>query len=118
MELRGRQRADRAPQPQLPGRSTSGDGSAHPRLRPHQRPLVPAAAARPGVDPRALPGRPRGRSAVIRAVRPEDAAELAALYLANREFLAPFEPARPPEFFTADGQRARLERQLADATHP
>ena len=55
---------------------------------------------------------------MIRAVRPKDAAELAALYLANREFLAPFEPARPPDFFTAEGQRTRLERQLADATHP
>jgi [ribosomal protein S5]-alanine N-acetyltransferase len=55
---------------------------------------------------------------VIRPVRSEDADELAALYLANREFLAPFEPARPPEFFTADGQRQRLERQLADETHP
>ena len=28
---------------------------------------------------------------MIRSVRPEDAEELAALYLANREFLAPFE---------------------------
>lgn len=55
---------------------------------------------------------------MIRAVRPEDAAELAALYLANREFLAPFEPTRPPDFFTAEGQRTRLERQLADATQP
>jgi [ribosomal protein S5]-alanine N-acetyltransferase len=55
---------------------------------------------------------------VIRPARPEDAEELAALYLANRDFLAPFEPARPPAFFTADGQRARLERQLADGTHP
>ena len=55
---------------------------------------------------------------MIRPVRPEDAEELAALYAANRGFLAPFEPVRPPEFFTAEGQRARLERQLADATHP
>jgi ribosomal-protein-alanine N-acetyltransferase len=54
---------------------------------------------------------------VIRPVRPEDAAELAALYLANREFLAPFEPVRPPEFFTADGQRERLQRQLDGETH-
>ncbi len=54
----------------------------------------------------------------IRPVRPEDAEELAALYAANRDFLGPFEPVRPPEFFTADGQRERLERQLADATHP
>jgi ribosomal-protein-alanine N-acetyltransferase len=55
---------------------------------------------------------------VIRPVRPEDAVELAALYLANREFLAPFEPVRPPEFFTADGQRERLQRQLDGETHP
>jgi ribosomal-protein-alanine N-acetyltransferase len=51
-------------------------------------------------------------------VRPEDGEELAALYAANRDFLAPFEPVRPPEFFTADGQRERLERQLEGETHP
>jgi ribosomal-protein-alanine N-acetyltransferase len=55
---------------------------------------------------------------VIRPVRAEDAEELAALYAANREFLAPFEPVRPPEFFTGEGQRKRLERQHADGTHP
>jgi ribosomal-protein-alanine N-acetyltransferase len=55
---------------------------------------------------------------VIRPVRPEDAEELAALYAANRDFLAPFEPVRPPEFFTAEGQRDRLERQLAGESHP
>jgi ribosomal-protein-alanine N-acetyltransferase len=55
---------------------------------------------------------------VIRSVRPADCEELAALYLANRDFLAPFEPVRPPEFFTADGQRDRLERQLDSGTHP
>jgi [ribosomal protein S5]-alanine N-acetyltransferase len=54
----------------------------------------------------------------IRPLRADDAAELAALYLANRDFLAPFEPVRPPEFFTAEGQRERLARQLADDTHP
>ncbi|HZT84531.1 MAG TPA: GNAT family protein [Gaiellaceae bacterium] len=55
---------------------------------------------------------------MIRPLRPEDAEELAALYLANREFLAPFEPVRPPEFFTAAGQRGRLRRQLDGDTHP
>jgi ribosomal-protein-alanine N-acetyltransferase len=55
---------------------------------------------------------------MIRPVRPEDGEELAALYAANREFLAPFEPVRPPEFFTADGQRERLQRQLDGETHP
>jgi ribosomal-protein-alanine N-acetyltransferase len=54
----------------------------------------------------------------IRPVRPEDAAELAALYAANREFLAPYEPVRPEDFFTAEGQRERFERQVADGTHP
>jgi ribosomal-protein-alanine N-acetyltransferase len=54
----------------------------------------------------------------IRPVRPEDAAELAALYAANRDFLAPFEPVRPPEFFTVEGQRERLARQLEGETHP
>jgi [ribosomal protein S5]-alanine N-acetyltransferase len=55
---------------------------------------------------------------MIRPVRPDDCEELAALYLANRSFLAPFEPVRPPEFFTADGQRERLQRQLDRETHP
>jgi ribosomal-protein-alanine N-acetyltransferase len=55
---------------------------------------------------------------MIRPVRPEDAAELAALYAANRDFLAPYEPVRPEEFFTAGGQRERLERQVADGVHP
>lgn len=54
---------------------------------------------------------------MIRPLRAEDAEELARLYETNREFLAPFEPERPPEFFTAEGQRERLERQLADGTH-
>jgi ribosomal-protein-alanine N-acetyltransferase len=46
---------------------------------------------------------------VIRPLLPEDAVELAALYRANREFLAPFEPARTEEFYTPNGQRRRLE---------
>ena len=54
----------------------------------------------------------------IRPLRAEDAEELAALYRANRDFLAPFEPVRPEDFFTAEGQRDRLARQLADDTHP
>ena len=55
---------------------------------------------------------------MIRPVRPEDAEELAALYAANRDFLGPYEPVRPPGFFTAAGQRERLERQLEGETHP
>jgi ribosomal-protein-alanine N-acetyltransferase len=54
----------------------------------------------------------------IRPIRPEDAEELAELYAANREFLAPYEPVRAEDFYTTDGQRERLERQLAYGTHP
>jgi [ribosomal protein S5]-alanine N-acetyltransferase len=42
-----------------------------------------------------------------RAIRPlalDDARDLLALRLANREFMAPFEPVRPDEFFTLEAQ--------------
>jgi ribosomal-protein-alanine N-acetyltransferase len=55
---------------------------------------------------------------MIRPVQPDDAAELAALYAANREFLAPYEPVRPNDFYTVEGQRERIERQFADGVHP
>lgn len=46
---------------------------------------------------------------MIRPLRPEDADELAALLVANRDFLAPFEPRRDEAFFTAAGQQERIE---------
>ncbi len=48
---------------------------------------------------------------MIRPLTAADAEELAALYRANRDFLAPFEPVRPDAFFTAAWQRERLERR-------
>jgi ribosomal-protein-alanine N-acetyltransferase len=54
---------------------------------------------------------------VIRPIRPEDAEQLAALYLANREFLAPFEPIRPPEFFSVETQKKRIAARAADGFH-
>jgi [ribosomal protein S5]-alanine N-acetyltransferase len=45
----------------------------------------------------------------IRRLTPEDAGELMALLVENREFLAPFEPARDEHFFTVAGQRERIE---------
>jgi [ribosomal protein S5]-alanine N-acetyltransferase len=42
---------------------------------------------------------------ITRLVQPADASELAALLTANRNFLAPWEPFRPEDYFTADGQR-------------
>lgn len=50
---------------------------------------------------------------MIRPIVLADAEEIAALYRANREFLAPFEPTRPDDFFTAEGQRRRLEEAAA-----
>lgn len=41
----------------------------------------------------------------LRAVRVDDAEELAGLYLANREYLRPWEPVREASF-TVEGQRA------------
>jgi ribosomal-protein-alanine N-acetyltransferase len=49
----------------------------------------------------------------IRELTRGDARELAALYAANREFLAPFEPERGNAWFTAAGQRERLSRPIA-----
>lgn len=54
---------------------------------------------------------------MIRPLRPGDADQLVALYLANREFLTPFEPVRQPEFFTAETQRERIATRAADGFH-
>jgi ribosomal-protein-alanine N-acetyltransferase len=45
----------------------------------------------------------------VRPLTSEDAGELAALLVENREFLAPFEPDRDERFFTLEGQRERIE---------
>jgi len=45
----------------------------------------------------------------IRPLNSEDAGELAALLVANREFLAPFEPDRDESFYTVEAQRERIE---------
>ena len=51
---------------------------------------------------------------MIRLLQPGDEHEVAALYRANRDFLRPFEPTRPDEFFTAAAQRRRIDRIGAD----
>jgi [ribosomal protein S5]-alanine N-acetyltransferase len=51
---------------------------------------------------------------VIRPLVAEDAEAMAALYRANREFLAPYEPARPDDFFTAAGQLRRFEEAVVN----
>ena len=48
----------------------------------------------------------------VRVLRRSDAGPLADAYLRNREHLAPWEPLRFEEFFTAGGQAASIESKL------
>lgn len=50
----------------------------------------------------------------IRPVTLEDAEPLVDLLRANREFLAPWEPIRDPEYHTLAGQRTEIEKLLRD----
>jgi ribosomal-protein-alanine N-acetyltransferase len=50
----------------------------------------------------------------IREATVADAEDFERLLMANREFLRPFEPARPDWFFTLSGIRGELERAIAD----
>jgi ribosomal-protein-alanine N-acetyltransferase len=50
--------------------------------------------------------------AVTRIASADDAAAVADQLLANRDFLAPWDPARDDGYFTVDAQRAILEQAL------
>ena len=50
---------------------------------------------------------------VTRVVSPGDAGTLARLLSANRDYLAPWSPLQDDAYYTADGQRQVLTRQLA-----
>lgn len=50
----------------------------------------------------------------LRPLSVEDAEVRAAAYARNREHLAPWDPVRPEAYFTAEGQREDIERQLQD----
>jgi len=50
---------------------------------------------------------------ITRLVTLDDVPALAALVRGNRDFLAPWEPARGPEYFTDQGQRALVRSALA-----
>jgi [ribosomal protein S5]-alanine N-acetyltransferase len=55
----------------------------------------------------------------MRLVRAEDAEDLADLVTRNRWFMAPWDPIRPEEYFSVEGQRADIEaalRRHADGT--
>jgi [ribosomal protein S5]-alanine N-acetyltransferase len=53
----------------------------------------------------------------VRPACAEDAGPLAALYRADRDHLAPFEPTRDEDFFTAAGQAARMDALLTEGEH-
>jgi ribosomal-protein-alanine N-acetyltransferase len=61
------------------------------------------------------PVRLDGTVASIRLLTPDDAAALTELLRANREFLTPFDPARPEDYWTLKWQRAQLEENARDA---
>jgi ribosomal-protein-alanine N-acetyltransferase len=48
----------------------------------------------------------------LRLIRPEDAAGIADAYARNRAHLAPWDPARTPEFFTAAWHAAEIPKLL------
>jgi ribosomal-protein-alanine N-acetyltransferase len=52
-------------------------------------------------------------SVTMRLLRPGDAAALCAAYLRNRDYLSPWEPVRPGEYFTEDWQAADIAARLA-----
>lgn len=52
-----------------------------------------------------------------RLVTPDDAAVLAELVRANREYLAPWEPLREESYFTESGQRAAIGASLDEYAH-
>ncbi|MFJ3956403.1 GNAT family N-acetyltransferase [Arthrobacter sp. NPDC090010] len=49
---------------------------------------------------------------VLRLISPDDAPELAALLRASREHLAPWDPIRPENYFTVQGQRDEIRVAL------
>ena len=59
----------------------------------------------------------RAGTLLVRPARLEDGPPLAALYRANRDYLAPFEPVRDEDFYTEDGQGLRLAELLAEREH-
>jgi [ribosomal protein S5]-alanine N-acetyltransferase len=52
-----------------------------------------------------------------RLITPEDAPVLARLATVNRDFLAPWEPARAEAHFTEPGQRLAIQAVLAEHAH-
>jgi len=49
----------------------------------------------------------------VRPLEPSDAAAMAAAYDRNREHLAPWDPVRPSDFYTVEGQEQAVAAQLS-----
>ena len=60
---------------------------------------------------------PSAQGYELRPLRLEDAPAFAAAYARNREHLAPWDPPRPDEFWTEEGQRARIAVELEGVAH-
>lgn len=69
----------------------------------------PAAESGPGAEA----GRQPATAPATRLISLDDAPVLAGLLRDNRDFMAPFEPARPEGYFTASGQLALIRDLLA-----
>lgn len=62
-----------------------------------------------------MTGRPgQGRPVILAELGGPDAAELLDLIVRNREFLEPWDPVRPPSWFTLASVQADIARTLAD----
>lgn len=55
------------------------------------------------------------KSLLLRPAHPDLAEEAAAYFLRNRDFLTPFEPVRPKDFYTPEYQRSVLAEDLEKA---
>ena len=60
-----------------------------------------------------MKSRLEGKEIYLRLVEVADAAEMLDYYRRNREFLAPWEPKWPEDFYTLEGQRERLESAVS-----
>ena len=56
-----------------------------------------------------------GEKTSIKLLDPDDAEEYLGVLRRNREFMQPYEPARPADYWTLDGQRDQLQQACREA---
>lgn len=106
-------RAAAAPAPRADPPAASAQAPASPPTAPVWRAPVSLRRPRHGCSASRLVWDPCRVPAVTRALEREDVEALTALHVANRRFLAPWQPLRPDPFFTQSGQREAVEAVLA-----